>query len=189
MNDPLFTVPIHDPRVLAQGLAAPSICFEVHGAAGKILNFISDLCTSVNAAYRSLVGPTRGNFVSRLGVKAVDLSGACVGIEVGVASGCSPSVTLGNGTVLGGLSRYDSSGVSVRKVGSKVRVSVPNCEKTRLVMWAECTRFAEQDVLKFSVTRGVNLRPTSHGIIGARPIVVTHFVWCFLSMCTHLHKY
>ena len=47
-----------------------------------------------------------------------------------------------------------------------MRVSVPNCESVQLVMWIVCEEVRGEEMLKFTITRGVNLRPTSHGLLG-----------------------
>ena len=64
-------------------------------------------------------------------------------------------------------SRYRSSGVSVSKYRQRVRVSVPNCDNVQLVMWVECEEVGGQEMLKFIISRGVNLQPTSHGLLGS----------------------
>ena len=63
---------------------------------------------------------------------------------------------------------YDSSGVSVTKRQTHVRVSVPNCGDVRLVMYATCIigSDAGTPTIRFDITRGINLSPTSHGLMG-----------------------
>ena len=52
------------------------------------------------------------------------------------------------------------------KHGRRVRISVPNCENVQLVMWIVCEEVRGEGMLRFIITRGVNLRPTSHGLLG-----------------------
>lgn len=86
-------------------------------------------------------------------------------MEVSLAGNCTPVISEGNRTFL--TSRYRSSGVSVSKYRQRVRVSVPNCDNVQLVMWVECEEVAGQEMLKFIISRGVNLQPTSHGLLGS----------------------
>ena len=149
--DPQFTVTL-------PGSSGHSLCYEVHGDADKHFNLISDVCTSVNTHYTPMpLNPTR-NRMSSIGIHAV--SGGpegCVDIEIhhqmcrAVVQGrdVNISVTIGD--------------INVRKVlENRWRVSVPNCARPGLVMWVTCM----SNRLRFDVTRGSNLRPTSHGLLG-----------------------
>ena len=63
-----------------------------------------------------------------------------------------------------------------------MRISVPNCAPTDLVMWVFCTsgrtedpytwKYYEFDFIRFVVMRGLNLDPTSHGLIG-KPLLIS----------------
>ena len=68
-----------------------SLCYEIHGEAGKIFNLISDDCVQVNAEYSAMDIPDNGNVISKIGVLAYDTSGNCVNIEVDV-NDCIPVV-------------------------------------------------------------------------------------------------
>ena len=169
IGDPLFTVPLNTPSMTsaASSLSHANqtlLCFEVHGARDAIFNLISDRCTTVNALYSAMVPPASGNIVSEVGIKAVDSRGDCLNIGVSLRTQCMPVIT-GSGTTTV-LSRYNAHGVSVRRHRKGVRVAVPNCENTRLVMWVLCDEVRGQRMVKFVVARGVNLRPTAHGILG-----------------------
>ena len=58
----------------------------------------------------------------------------------------------------------------------RVRISVPNCADTMLVMWVFCKdgqvedpvtwEFFDVSFIRFVVMRGLNLGETSHGLIG-----------------------
>lgn len=66
-----------------------------------------------------------------------------------------------------------------RYPGSRVRVAVPNCAHISLVMWIICENSTLQSydindnpvtamvlMMKFVITRGLNLQERSHGLIG-----------------------
>ncbi len=151
------------------------LCYEIHGAAGDYFNFISDECVSVNAHYVERLVPadtsdgSEGpefdnlNFLDEIGVRAVDNSGRCVEISValGADGGCRPTI---NGEP---RLRYSSRGVGVRTMGGNVvSISVPNCLDTDLEMTVACESLGGVDMIRFMVTRGLNLREESHGLIG-----------------------
>lgn len=114
----------------------------------------------MNALYAAMNIPSEGNIITSIGIRAVDANGRCVSIAVGLENGCNPLV---NGAE---MLHYDKSHVSVTKHMSRVRVSVPNCENEQLVMWIMCQRINGQSLIDFVISRGVNLSPTSHGLIG-----------------------
>ena len=109
--------------------------------------------------------PENGNIITSVGIMAVDTSGQCIGINIAAANQCVPMITLGS-TTLPLTSTYSRQGVSVRRSLQRVRVSVPNCENVQLVMWAICEGEGAQQQIQVIITRGLNLRPTSHGLIG-----------------------
>ena len=160
IGDPLYTVPLlidnNEER----------LCYEIHGSAGSNFNLISDNCVSVAASYASVVLNSTGdpetlNVISTVGVRAVDTVNTCLDIAVEYGS-CDVSV--------GGMKveRYQQNGISVRKLrdNSAVRISIPNCAETRLVMRVICQTIERVNMLKFVVTRGINLRESSHGLVG-----------------------
>lgn len=172
VGDPLFTVPLYDNQgstpVLekASGSKPPALCFEIHGASNKAFNLISDRCTSVNALYAPMNVPENGNIIKSVGIRAVDSMDQCVDITVGLENGCIPTVSPNQSSAVE-MTRYTLHGVSVSKhQNNRVRVSVPNCENLQLVMWVVCEQVNSQEMIKFVITRGVNLRPTSHGLLG-----------------------
>lgn len=155
--DPLFTAPV---------LGGGQLCYEIHGEPNIILNLVSDKCTSVNANYASMNIASDGNIISAIGIKAADTNGNCHNIEVRLTPPeiNSPLSVHVDGVDLSGIFQVD--GVRVRTYTNRVRVSVPNCELIDLVMWVLHMKVNDQDMLKFVISRGVNLAPTSHGLIG-----------------------
>ena len=143
----------------------PSLCFEIHGMTGSFFNLVSDDCTSVNALYEVNAINKDLNFISEIGVKAVNLRNECVTVRVPVDTNCVPEIRQGDEGIMG-VPRYEDAGVSVRRSGTAVRVSVPNCANSRLVMWIMCRNTTGQLQLRFDITRGLNLKPTSHGLLG-----------------------
>ena len=82
-----------------------------------------------------------------------------------------PVIAMGSATqMLTGT--YSRQGVAVRRSLQRVRVSVPNCENVQLVMWAICEGEGAQQQIRVMITRGLNLRPTSHGLIGKHAVSI-----------------
>ena len=165
-GDPFFIVPLSlAPNSHNFEQSKVALCYEIHGKSGSTFNLVSDNCTSVNALYTiSSVNPEL-NFISEIGVRAVDLLGNCINIHVGVDRNCTPEIRRGNDDVTV-LPRYESGGVIVRHSSSSTRISVPNCAHSQLVMWVKCRVVNNQPQLRFDITRGFNLSPTSHGLLG-----------------------
>ena len=56
--------------------------------------------------------------------------------------------------------------VQVRRYSNRVRVSVPKCDLVDLVMVVMVVEMRGENMIKFVIMRGVNLSPTSHGLVG-----------------------
>lgn len=157
--DPLFTAPV--------GSGNSYFCYEIHGKPHTFFNLVSDNCTSVNAEYIPMNGSQRGNVIGKIGIKSTDSAGNCHNIEIGLSQSDSSSELLNayiDGVEVSSVARVNS--VYIRRYSNRVRVSVPNCELIDLVMWVTVMKLGEQNTIKFVITRGVNLTPTSHGLIG-----------------------
>ncbi|KAL5468754.1 hypothetical protein EMCRGX_G029867 [Ephydatia muelleri] len=152
--DPLFTVPL---LLTPEGSDPALLCYEVHGQAGYHYNLVSDTCVSVNAFY---VEQGSLNVIGTIGIRAVNDAGSCVEVSVNLTSECMPYVN-GQPSL-----QYSAHGIAVSKFRQKVRVAVPNCKVQSLVMWVTCAAYSSYQTLQFTVTRGLNLSPTSHGLIG-----------------------
>jgi len=157
-----------------------SLCYEVHGIQDTWFNLVTDKCTSVNARYGSASQSL--NVIDQIGVRAIDETSACVNIEVKVQN-CSAAV---DGVTLPVMGRYNQGGINVRRYGNRVRVSVPNCADTTLVMWMICqeTHFPHDEVtanlINFAVMRGLNYGPRlAHGILGT--VLLSHLVFTTLQ--------
>ncbi len=121
----------------------------------------------MNALYQAMDNPEYGNIIGSIGVRASTNNGRCFNIRV-VREGCrvyilasdrfTPTTEINSTFVTGGL--------NVRRFSNRVRISLPNCKQVTLVMWLRCVTRGGQDMLDFSVSRGTNLRPTSHGLLG-----------------------
>lgn len=167
IGDPLFTVPLNSPSTTPRLTTAdtPHLCFEVHGERGAVFNLISDRCTSVNGLFSAMDPPATGNIINTVGIRAVDDRGSCVDVKISLKAQCVPVIYVSEQEVING-SRYSSYGVSVRRHHQGVRVAVPNCENVPLVLWVMCEETRNQSMIRLVISRGVNLRPTSHGILG-----------------------
>lgn len=184
IGDPLYTVPLQiSEEIIASDpeVANTSLCYEIHGDAGKIFNLVSDTCVSITAEY--VQGNTSDiNVVGRVGFVAVDNNDACQNITIDVMN-CMGTVTNTDGvTEVTDGSPYDEAGVRVRKGRRYFRIAVPNCERQDLVSWVVCE---QGNMLKFVITRGFNLQSTSHGLVGKQLSVYIQlniFIWPHLSM-------
>ena len=173
-GDPLMTVPVFDaPDIL-------NLCYEVHGEADRFFNLISDNCVAVNAHYAraGTNNPNiRLNVIDSVGVRAVSSDESCVNIQVDL-EGCSATVDDVSVNM-----PYRANSISVRRYNNRVRIAVPNCRETDLVMWVFCTSGSTEDpftwvyynfdFLRFVVMRGINLDESSHGLIGNSNLIIT----------------
>ena len=73
-----------------------------------------------------------------IGVQAVSSDG-CVNISVTLKD-CQATMNGANVS-----RRYNNNGISVRSFNNRVRISVPNCARTDLVMWVFCTSGRTED--------------------------------------------
>jgi len=107
------------------------------------------------------------NVIDQIGIQAVDNSGQCVNVAVNV-SGCAASVN--------GVARpfYSQAGIRMRQFSNHVRVAVPNCADTNLVMRVFCQNISNVWMIKFVVSRGLNIRETAHGLIGTAVCSMQH---------------
>ena len=148
-----------------------SLCYEVHGKAGKFFNLISDTCVSVNAHFTA-INQAR-NRMSSIGIHTVtnDVR-SCIDIEINLA--CFAAVDgddIGNGTVI--------DGVRIRRYKNHWRVSVPNCNRFS-VMWVTCL----EEELRLTISRRSNLQPSSHGLLG----VYIHTCMLYF-VCSYILRY
>ena len=134
------------------------MCYEVHGEANAYFNLISDTCTSVNAYFSPMSDRVNMNRMSSIGIRTAlsNEGGGCINIATNLHN-CETSIEgVTNNTV------RTVGDVRVRKFGNRWRISVPNCHHTRLVMSITC----EHNMLRFDISRGSNLNPSSHGLLG-----------------------
>ena len=174
-EDLLITVPIYDNPNVRPRDPFSSLCYEVRGESNHFFNLISDGCISVNAYYEraNTSSPNNNlNVVTQIGVTAVGNSGVCTNIAVNLRRNCE---TLVNGEP-SAIVRVDGIQTKRYASSSRVRISVPNCGDTMLVMWVFCKSSQIQDpttlayypinYIQYVVMRGLNLNDKSHGLIG-----------------------
>lgn len=158
----MYTVPI-----LVRGSSERlALCYEIHGLDDTYFNLISDLCVSVNAHYKSR--PKFGrplHIIDQVAVHASDSAGRCRNIEVNLV-GSECRVTVDGQALESNGTQFSQAGVGIRSFNKRARITVPNCENVRLVMWVTCERRRGFDMIQFRVTRGFNLHPDSHGLVG-----------------------
>ena len=166
IGDPLFKVPIHVSQQLIDEnpeFEGANLCYEIHGIAGSSFNLVSDRCTSVNALYIPMDNPMAGNIIGAIGITAIDQDGVCHRIEARLEDGCSAIV---DGDSLPTRGSYVKAGIRVYRRTNRVRIAIPNCGNVDLVLWFICQNVQGQMMSKFVIARGVNLQPTSHGLVG-----------------------
>ena len=167
-NDTIIGDPLYEAALwVGEELCKYALCYEIHGENGRHFNLLSDKCVSVSALYSSMSDPTAGNIISAIGIRASDDTNSCVNISIVQDSNTGRCVTTvgGQALVVGG--EINVNGINVKqRMMSRVRVSVPNCDKIPLVMWITCQNISNELMMRFDISRGVNLRPSSHGLLG-----------------------
>ena len=88
-GEPFFTVPLLN---ISDSLNDPALCYEVEGKANRTINFLSDVCTSVNAYYSPGKNVGGSNVITQIGILAKGISNQCRRILVN-ASGCTAAVS------------------------------------------------------------------------------------------------
>ena len=145
-----------------------SLCYEVHGRSDTYFNLISDECVLVNALYTSKEDL---NVVTEVGVRAVtENAGDCTSVIVALDHNmCNTAVisASNDSMVLNVGEAFDKNAIHVhQQTPNRVRISVPNCEQLELIMIVTCEVINNMSMIHLNVSRGVNLRPTSHGLLG-----------------------
>jgi len=166
IGDPLFKVPIQVRQELIDEnpeFEGANLCYEIHGKAGSSFNLVSDRCTSVNALYIPMNNPEAGNIIGAIGITAIDQDGVCHRIEARLENSCSAIV---DGDPLPVRGSYVKAGIRVYRRTNRVRIAIPNCGNVDLVLWFICQNMEGQMMSKFVIARGVNLQPSSHGLVG-----------------------
>ncbi|XP_064387505.1 uncharacterized protein LOC135335846 isoform X3 [Halichondria panicea] len=164
-NDTIIGDPLYSASLTKLNGGPDNLCYEVRGSDSQNYNLISDECVSVNALYQAMDIPEFGNIMGTIGVRAATNDQRCYNIRV-EREGCRALVSGGVAEPAVIESTFASGGISVRRYPNRVRISTPNCDQVTLVMWVRCVTREGQDMLDFAVSRGANLRPTSHGLLG-----------------------
>ena len=163
-GDTVYTVPIQT------GGAKPTetLCYEIYGKPNKYFNLVSDKCVNVNAHYAVFDRQPRPlHIVDQIAIRAIDNTDHCINIAVMVDDHGQCKATLeGQELENNGGIKYSQSGITVRSYPRRARVTVPNCDNNPLVMWVICEEKYGYHMIYFKISRGFNLRPTSHGLIG-----------------------
>ena len=139
-----------------------SLCYQVHGRPRKFFSLISDACVSVNVRYWRQTGSPSAMYVSDVGIIGIDDNDTCVRVELN-ANGCTAKV---NDEIL--LTTYELNGLTVTKLTDGVRMLLPNCEFRDIIITAMCRPLftTGQTSLELSLSRMLNFRATSHGLLG-----------------------
>ena len=164
-NDTVIGDPLYSVALTKTNGGPDNLCYEVRGSTNQNYNLISDECVSVNALYQAMDIPEFGNIMGSIGVRAETNDGRCYSVRV-EREGCRALASDGVMNPAEINSTFVAGGISVRRYPNRVRISAPNCDQVTLVMWVRCVTREGQDMLDFAVSRGANLRPTSHGLLG-----------------------
>ncbi len=164
-NDTIIGDPLYSASLTKINGGPDNLCYEVRGSDNQHYNLISDECVSVNALYQAMDIPEFGNIMGTIGVRAETNDGRCYNIRV-EREGCRALASDGVAEPVEIDPTFATGGISVRRYPNRVRISAPNCDQVTLVMWVRCVTRRGQDMLDFTVSRGTNLRPTSHGLLG-----------------------
>ena len=111
--------------------------------------------------------PDHGNIISAIGIRASGDSDQCHLINIVQDQSTGHCRTMVNNTMLSVGGSYERYGISVRqRMATRVRIGVPNCERVPLIMWVTCQNMSGELMMRFDISRAVNLRPSSHGLLG-----------------------
>ena len=171
IGDPFYTAPIDidGPDVGFPPFTVVSLCYEFHGAPDQTFSIVNDYCTLVNAHYTKPLPNVDINVIDDVYVRAVDSTGRCRNISVSLDQ-CS--VTVDGMPV---ESNYMSGDITVKRYVNRgrVRVSVPNCDKSMFVMYVFCENTplpmsgeTPVDMMKFVIARGISISEKAHGLLG-----------------------
>lgn len=107
-------------------------------------------------------------YIHPVGIRASDDNDMCHNIEIvqdQTTGHCVTSINGGSSLSIGADVTF--SGINVKqRMSSRVRVRVPNCERIPLVMWVTCQNMSGELMIRYDISRAVNLRPSSHGLLG-----------------------
>ena len=161
----LFTAPLlvdEAARGLFGNAESISLCYQVHGRASRFFSLVSDACVSVNAKYDRQRNHISETLLSQVGILGIDDNQTCVRVQVDAAS-CQVRL---NGVPIS--NNYQRNGLSVTQLADGVRVVLPNCEFRDVVIRVRCGRLPAngQEQLELYLSRMLNFRATSHGLIG-----------------------
>ena len=141
----------------------------------------------MNAHYIAARGASFLNVIDQISVVAVGNDQQCRQISVNLDT-CIPQI---NGMELplvsGRRGPYNSDGINIRVYRNRVRIAVPNCADTMLVMWVTCQNLDLENpidgsmlrnisMIKYVVSRGLNLQEFSHGLLGK---LCSKYATCF----------
>ena len=134
-----------------------SLCYEVRGTPGDIVNLVSTKCTSINARYVDIGEKT---IFGVLGIRTVDDAGECSNIRVN--RDCS---VLYNQQMLSG--DFTINNISVGVYLNSIRISLPNCGHM-IVITVHCLLLPSDNtpVMNITITRNYIDQEIAHGLIG-----------------------
>ena len=149
-----------------------SLCYQIHGRAGKYFNLLSDKCVSVNAHVIQPYSDIDSNVMNQIGVRATGNNGSCYNIMMN-RHDCSVHI---NGQQLLGNTDFQEEDIVIKQYAASigqsqsVQIAVPNCDGESIDMFISCTSYNIQnmatEILQFGSTRGEALAEPPHGLIG-----------------------
>ena len=186
--DPLLTVPIYVHKAPETKFHKADLCYEVRGHSNAIYNLVSDRCVAVIGEFVHMPSPWQHlNTLGAVGMVAIGgchNTGHCMSLAVSDNGDCV--ATINNHPV---LTSYHQYGISVTKSPGNVKIKVSHCEYVDLTMWVMYRKIDGLNMMKYVVTRGLNMHPTSHGLIGEYAHVYTLYVLLGLCGCVYMFVY
>jgi len=107
-----------------------SLCYQIHGRAGKYFNLLSDKCVSVNAHVIQPHSDIDSNVMDQIGVHATGNNGSCYNITMDHHD-CSVHI---NGQQLLGNTDFQGEDIVIKQYtasigqSQSVQILVPNCD-------------------------------------------------------------
>ena len=135
-----------------------SLCYEIHGAPGQIVNLVSSRCISVNTRYESPDDRPAETILGSVGIRTVDGNGECKNIQVN--KDCS--IRYNGQTV---STNFTSGNISFEVFDNFIHLTVPNCGK-HVSMKFNCLVIDGTPSISKKISRNYINQDDTHGLIG-----------------------
>ena len=175
-DDMVMSVPLEvNPSDVCVSASSLSLCYQVHGRAGKFYNLLSDNCVSVNAHVSRPFSEVEAHVIDQIGITTIGNNGTCYYIEI-ERQGCSVKV---NNQDISVNTQFEEDGIVVfydRRIVRNppvIYVTFPNCGRPTVdYFFISCTEYhirgtpTPAEILQFGSSREKSLIRPPHGLIG-----------------------